>query len=403
MDQPSRLHAFDNLRAVMMWLGILLHVAINHTTGPSPLPWRDVQTSPVADLILLFIHAFRMPVFFILAGYFVALLVARRGPKGMLAHRMRRLLLPFAIFWPVLIVCTTVLMLVYVHLMARGTVGIDIGLLAKKSAGASPFNTMHMWFLYYLIWFCAFSAALAPAWKALPARIHAGVDAAFHALTRRWWGPLVLTVPLALIGSFYRAGVLAVSGSFIPNLPELVHNGLFFAVGLLAWRHQDALLPHLTRTGWRNLALGALAFGVALVFFKAFTSHPGAVPRVEAWIAFFYNLTSWLWSFALIGLFLRYLPDQNRLLRYVSESSYWVFLVHMLGTIGFGAMLYTLPAGVGTKMLLNVAATTLACLLSYQLLVRHTPIGTLLNGKRQATPAQAVGVAHLADGATSRR
>lgn len=396
MDQTGRLHAFDNLRAVMMWLGILLHVAINHTTGPSPLPWRDAQTAPVADLILLFIHAFRMPVFFILAGYFVALLVARRGPRGMLAHRMRRLLLPFAIFWPVLIVCTTVLMLVYVHLMARGTVGIDIGLLAKKSAGASPFNTMHMWFLYYLIWFCALSAALAPAWKALPARIHAGVDAAFHALTSRWWGPLVLTIPLAFIGSFYRAGVLAVSGSFIPNLPELAHNGLFFVVGLLAWRHQDALLPHLTRTGWRNTALGALAFFIALAFFTAFTSHAGAVPHVEVWIAFFYNLTSWLWSFALIGLFLRYLPDQNRVLRYISESSYWVFLVHMLGTIGFGAMLYTLPAGVGTKMLLNVVATTLSCLLSYQLLVRHTPIGTLLNGKRQAKPAQPVGVAQQA-------
>ncbi len=387
MNQASRLHAFDNLRAVMMWLGILLHVALNHTTGPSPLPWRDAQTTPLADLILVFIHAFRMPVFFILAGYFVALLVARRGPRGMLAHRMRRLLLPFAIFWPMLVVCTTILMLVYVHLMARGVVGIDIGLLARKSAGASPFNTMHMWFLYYLIWFCVLTAALAPAWKALPARIHAGVDAAFHALTTRWWGALVLTIPLALIGASYRAGVLAVSGSFMPNPAELVHNGLFFIAGLLAWRHQDALLPQLTRSGWRNTALGALAFGVALVFFKAFTSHPGAVPHVEAWIAFFYNLTSWLWSFALIGLFLRYLGEQNRVLRYVSESSYWVFLVHMLGTIGFGAMLYTLPLGAAGKMLLNVALTTAACLLSYQFLVRHTLVGVLLNGKRQAAAA----------------
>jgi len=25
MDQPRRLHAFGNLRAVMMWLGIVLH------------------------------------------------------------------------------------------------------------------------------------------------------------------------------------------------------------------------------------------------------------------------------------------------------------------------------------------------------------------------------------------
>lgn len=387
MEQLGRLHAFDNLRAVLMWLGILLHVAINHTTGPSPLPWRDSQTSPIADLVLLFIHAFRMPVFFILAGYFVALLVARRGHKGMLAHRMRRLLLPFALFWPVLIVCTTLLMLVYVHLMARGTVGIDISLLARKSAGASPFNTMHMWFLYYLIWFCVFTAALAPLWKSLPARIHAAVDAGFRALAMHWWGPLLLTIPLAIVGSFYRAGMLASSGSFIPQLPELVHNGLFFVCGLLAYRHQEALLPYLTRTCWQNTLAGCILFVIALGFFQAFTTSPASVPHIELWIAFLYNLVSWLWSFALIGLFLRYLPRQNRVLRYVSDSSYWVFLVHMLGTIGFGAMLYTLPAGAMTKMALNALATTLACLLSYQLLVRHTFIGVLLNGKReQASP-----------------
>lgn len=387
MHQLSRLHAFDNLRAVMMWLGILLHVAINHTTGPSPLPWRDSATSPIADLILLFIHAFRMPVFFILAGYFVALLVARRGYKGMLAHRMRRLALPFAIFWPVLIACTTLLMLVYVHLMVRGTAGIDVSLLAGKAAGASPFNTMHMWFLYYLIWFCLFTAALAPAWRALPARIHAAVDAGFRALATHWWGPILLAIPLAVVGSFYRAGIVAVSGSFIPQFPELVHNGLFFVVGLLAWRHQDALLPELTRTCWRNTIAGAVVFVAVLGLLKLFLGHRGAVPHIEAWIALFYNLSSWLWSFALIGLFLRYLPGQNRFLGYVSDSSYWVFLVHMLGTIGFGALLYTLPAGVATKMLLNIALTSLACLLSYQLLVRHTFIGVLLNGKRpQAGP-----------------
>ncbi|RLM53081.1 acyltransferase, partial [Halobellus sp. Atlit-31R] len=338
----------------------------NHTTGPSPLPSRDAKTTPVADLILVFIHAFRMPVFFILAGYFVALLVARRGHKGMRAHRMRRLALPFAVFWPVLIVCTTVLMLVYVHLMARGTVGIDVSLLGRKGAGASPFNTMHMWFLYYLISFCILTAALAPLWARLPAALRDGVDAAFCKLTMRWWGPLVLAVPLAIVGSFYRAGMLAANGSFIPQLPDLVHNGLFFACGLLAWRHQDALLPYLVRTCWRNVLAGFVVFVIALAGFKIFTTRPDSIPHLEAGIAYVYNLTSWLWSFALIGLFLRYLPHQNRVLGYVSESSYWVFLVHMLCTIGFGAMLYTLPAGALTKMALNVLATTAVCLLSYQ-------------------------------------
>lgn len=369
----------------MMWLGIALHVAINHTTGPSPLPWHDSQTTPFADLVLVFIHAFRMPVFFILAGYFVALLAAHRGYKGMLANRLRRLALPFAVFWPVLIVCTTVLMLVYLHLMAYGTAGIDLSLLAKKSKPASPFNTMHMWFIYYLIWFCMLTAMFAPVMARASARVHNAIGAGFRALASSWWGPLILAIPLAIIGSFYRAGMLAPNGSFIPNPNELVHSGLFFVFGLLLHRHQDSLFPIYTKNCWRNTIAGFVVFVLVLAAFKSFTTNPNGVPHIAAWIAFLYNLTSWLWSLALIGLFLRYLPNQNRVLRYVSESSYWVFLVHMLGTIGIGAVLFSLPFGPLTKMALNILLTTVACLLTYHLLVRHTLIGVLLNGRRHTS------------------
>ncbi|MFC5458341.1 acyltransferase family protein [Massilia niabensis] len=389
MDGSRRLHSFDNLRAMMMWLGIVIHVAINHITGPSALPWRDTQTTPIADLLLVFIHAFRMPVFFILAGYFVALLVARRGAKGMLVHRMRRLALPFAIFWPLLIVCTSVLMLVYLHLMAYGTFGIDPSLLAKKTEATSPFNTMHMWFIYYLIWFCVFTAVLAPLASKVPAGVRRAADAGFRALAGKWWGAFVLAIPLAIIGSSYRAGVLAANGSFIPNLGELIHNGMFFVFGLYLYRHQDGLFPLLTARCWRNTVAGFVPFVLALAAFKSFTANPQGIAHIEAVIAFLYNLTTWLWSFALIGLALRYLPTQNRIMQYVSDSSYWVYLVHMLGTIGFGALLYGQPFGPLTKMSLNILATTAACLLSYQLLVRYTLIGVLLSGQRRSKPVRA--------------
>lgn len=382
MDQPGRLHAFDNLRAIMMWLGVVLHVAVNHTTGTSPLPFRDWQTTPLADLALMFIYAFRMPVFFILSGFFVAFLIARRGTWGMLRHRMRRLRLPFAIFWPIMLAGTVVLMLVYLHIMHRGTAGID-RLLTGGGAGASPFNTIHLWFLYYLIWFCALTAALAPSWARAPAGLQALVDRIFLALAGRWWGVFVLTLPLAFIGASYHIGVLTSNGSFMPQATELVHHGLFFVFGLLAHRHQDALFPRLVANCRHYAVAGAIVFIGVVGLFIAFVTWPGAAPRIRLWIAFFYNLASWLWSLALVGLFLRHVSKPNRVLRYVSESSYWVFLVHTLGTIGFGAMVYSLPLGAVAKMALNVGATTAACLLTYHLFVRNTAIGVLLNGRRQ--------------------
>ena len=73
----GRNHALDNLRAVMMWLGIVFHVASLHLAW-EVVRWRAPETTPLANLLAAFIHAFRMPVFFILAGYFVLLLVQRK-------------------------------------------------------------------------------------------------------------------------------------------------------------------------------------------------------------------------------------------------------------------------------------------------------------------------------------
>ncbi|HEU4852571.1 MAG TPA: acyltransferase family protein [Telluria sp.] len=383
MDQTGRLHAFDNLRAVMMWLGIVLHVAVNHTTGISLLPWHDWQDSPVADLLLAFIHAFRMPTFFILAGFFVALLVASRGYKEMLRHRMRRLALPFAIFWPVLIVSMSVLMLVYLHMMVYRTAGIDLSLLAQKTDKKSPFTTMHMWFLYYLIWFSLLTAVLAPAAARLPEKVRSYAHTVYRALAGKWWGVLVLTVPLAAAGSFYPMGQVTPNGSFIPNAAELLHNGLFFTFGFFLHRHQDVLFPRYTSKGWWYAAVGLVGFVLAGAAMRTAKADPGSVPHIILWFGFLYNLTSWLWSLALIGLFLRYVSTQNSVLRYVSESSYWAFLVHMLGTVGFGILIYNLEIGAVAKMALNILLTTIACLVTYQLFVRHTVIGTLLNGKRR--------------------
>jgi hypothetical protein len=56
----------------------------------------------------------------------------------------------------------------------------------------------------------------------------------------------------------------------------------------------------------------------------------------------------------------------------------------MLGTIGFGALFYSLPVGPIAKMGINILATTAACLMTYHVLVRYTAIGTLLSGRRYA-------------------
>ncbi len=382
MDASARSYALDNLRGVMMWLGIVLHVAVNHMVTPTPLPWKDSETSSAADLILLLIHAFRMPVFFILAGFFVARMIEQRGHVGMLRNRLRRIGLPLLLFWPVLAILTGLLALMFVHLMQRGVVGLDPALMPQRAEGQPAIGRLHLWFMFDLLWLYGFSAWLVHMRRFLPVKAMAIVGSAMRRLLSSWWGLLLLAMPLALIGTLYPNGILAPALSFVPNLPELAHHGLFYLAGWAMYTHREVMLPHLEKTCGRYAAIGLVAFMVTLWLLQSVATPGSKVAFPELSIAFFYNCVAWFWSLAMIGAFCKFTRQQTPWLSYLSESSYWVYLVHMLGTIGFGILLYDAPLGWLAKAAINVVATTAACLFSYHAFVRISAIGVLLSGRR---------------------
>lgn len=365
----------------MMWLGIVLHVSLNHMVGESPAPWRDPQTTWVADILIALIHAFRMPVFFILGGFFVAMLLAQRGWRGMLLHRLRRLGLPFAIFWPIVFPLMGVLVTIFVHQMVRGTLGFDLRLVPKPPHGPL-LNTMHLWFLYMLMWFCIFTACGAWLARYIPARWISASSRLLYRLATAWWGVLLLAIPLAFVGAGYRAGLVTASGSFVPHFSEWVQNIVFFVVGLALYYRRDEMLDLFCKWCWFYAAAGLLCFIAWLTLYEVNQAAPGRIAQPQFLMAWVYGCTSWLWSFALMGGFARYLPRQSARLQYLADSSYWAYLVHMLGTIGFGALLVNLPLAALVKMGLNMGLTTLFCLISYQIFVRDRWIGRLLNGAK---------------------
>jgi uncharacterized membrane protein YcfT len=85
----------------MMLLGIYLHAGVAYSEYGS-WPWKDGTTTGLFDVSLGLIHVFRMPVFYVLAGFFAALLYARRGAGGFVRNRVIRILVPFAVGWAVL-------------------------------------------------------------------------------------------------------------------------------------------------------------------------------------------------------------------------------------------------------------------------------------------------------------
>jgi len=90
----KRYHDLDALRAFAMLLGIVLHGLLSFIGFPF-WPVQDANQSELYGLPLMFIHGFRMSLFFFVSGFFTMMMWQRRGTGGLLVHRFKRIVLPF--------------------------------------------------------------------------------------------------------------------------------------------------------------------------------------------------------------------------------------------------------------------------------------------------------------------
>ena len=68
--------------------------------------------------------------------------------------------------------------------------------------------------------------------------------------------------------------------------------------------------------------------------------------------------------------------------RYLSDGSYWMYIVHMPVVMAFQIALAGVPIPTEAKVLVVVAGSLLALVASYDLVARPSWIGVLLNGRR---------------------
>jgi surface polysaccharide O-acyltransferase-like enzyme len=85
----------DALRAVAMLLGIVLHAALSFF--PSFWVVADRRQVPHLGVVVAAVHGFRMPLFFVISGFFSAMLLRRGGPGALVKHRFRRVFLPLLV------------------------------------------------------------------------------------------------------------------------------------------------------------------------------------------------------------------------------------------------------------------------------------------------------------------
>lgn len=370
MPISARFHYMDNLRALAMLSGVLFHAALAYSPLAHPFfPTADRAQSVLVDLAIWLVHLFRMPLFFVVAGFFACMLVHKRGLGGMFVSRLKRIALPLVIFWPLVYVA-----LRYSTLQAAAGVQHPSPMLAlikqfllMESPPQMPPSTGHLWFLYYLMFFYVLI------WSATSFQLER-LAQLMRSLNPVWLLgllPLMLVPALASVSAPHPA-----PESFLPQFWAFGFYGPFFAFGYLLFGHETILDRYRRLAPWLLLASLALYW----IFLGLLEQHsPSADDASATWLLATLEayISVWMCGACLLAG-KSWLNRSNRLLRYLSDASYWVYIVHLpiLFAIQYALMDVSLPWS--TKFAISVLSTSGFCLLSYQLLVRRTPIGRLL-------------------------
>ncbi len=395
--QATRLHALDALRAVALLLGLVLHSLVPYVLPPGL--WAVGTNTPVRVLgwLVYYIHSFRLEVFFLLAGFFGALIVDKRGLRAWLKDRAMRIVLVFLV---ALVPMKIALAAVWISggratgwlVLPEPVASLPLWQLAVGALFKERWptiSTTHLWFLYYLaiismLWSGAF--ALVSRFGVLASIAANARRAMQHAVASRFAPVWLALITTPVLNRMVGMDIDTPDWTLAWHRPVLALYGFYFAIG---WAlHGAREILHTLAARWTSLLIGGIAvsFPAAILLGLRHQGGPWALANAEA--------SSWLTSFGTslvmalsvlgwIGAFVRFLDRPSPNLRYLSDASYWIYIVHL----PVMTALQVWWAGSGLPWWVQVPlvnVTTLAMTIaSYQLLVRSTWLGAWINGARR--------------------
>ena len=390
-----------------MLLGVLLHATLPYFSRMAGLEYlwpADDDQSLTLLLLFDFIHVWRMPTFFVLAGFFAHLMLERRSMSAFVRDRLRRIAVPLVLFGAVMAVIIPALW----RYGWQGDFAFDLQVIHPRkwpylASRGTPLA--HLWFLWHLLLMYGAllvlrglgTTRIGVALRVVPAGSEFG---------RRGGGWLCSRVPLTLMVA--AAILLAVRGGdesrpiWPPNFPDLLYGAIFFFYGYGLWARRELLQGLQAGRALAGLwTAGMLAHGVHVVAMGALDQgQTGAVLMVSMILnTLAYGAAAVLLSLALVGSFGAFLKTPRRWVRWMADASYWIYLMHLpvvafltfwLANLDAAGRLTSLTGfGWSAELKFFVASTVTGAVgvVTYRYLVRYTPLGTLLNGKREKSPA----------------
>ncbi|WP_412724186.1 acyltransferase family protein [Alteromonas sp. D210916BOD_24] len=409
-----RLDYLDAVRSFALLLGIIFHASLSFM--PIFIGWAvmDINTSEVVSIFVLISHSFRMPLFFLIAGFFTCMSLSRKPAQDFVQSRLIRIAIPFCVLWFVLRP-----LLVSGWILGAQSMQGDVDILASLQQGFATLGNLpsglwvgtHLWFLYYLLlitfsvlvvryavtrWTWLHNALITVGDKAVMALCGLVSTGDKHTLStvktalarlRSGTKPvlswaIVILFTVASLWFMQSWGVDTPDKSLVPNIPVFILYGGCFLVGFALFRIPQAI------EAFGQLNTVRLVVCVAAVI-GAIVLSPYEMQKGHAyyiWLKLGYTVSYAIMMWMLIGLTIggckKLFSNPSSVVRYIADASYWLYLIHLPIVVWLQIAFAELPLHWAIKWISVSGLTVIIGLISYHCLVRHSLIGFILNGKK---------------------
>lgn len=370
MKTSERINGFDALRTIAMWLGIVLHGLIVYKAKPE-VNWPHDPDVHVYFLNWLYdyIHIFRMPLFFMVAGFFARFVIKRSGTGYFIKQRFKRIVIPFTIgvilIVPISLLPFNYYQFYYVQEQATNEAWHNSFLQMFKWSGL-----VHLWFLYYLILFYFFSLTTVFFVGKLKFNFSGKLSRLVENVSLLKL--LFISLLLFLILLWLHDVVPPVNTGIRPNPGSLVYYYFFYCWG---WIMQTNLksINSLKKNCWVLFITGT---AISVLRFKGVMGNQSEVTYLLAAV----QTVSFIAGFT--GLFMKFFHAESKVWRYCSDATYWVYIIHLSIIVSLQVAFINSPIPGWLRLPAVLIITFFVTLVSYHFFVRYTIIGEYLHGKR---------------------
>jgi len=359
----SRLHNLDFLRSFAMMMGLAIHAHLLFIL-PDVATDFEIENVPQPDewilLIIDFISNWRMPVFFMLSGFFSILVLDKKGTVYFIKDRIIRIFLTcilFAFFYDIL-------------------------------DGTLDFTTAHLWFLYELMIFILCFSLIYKI-QLFQKLISRKISPKIFFIIVLW---LIVTVPLAhvLNNSLYAPALTPPLTYFDLKLGNLVYYFSYFVLGVILYYNQT-IFNKLAESKILILLSFMCIFAYILKLYSSFLTF-GSVedfrsitemqfdPTLVIVDAFLKGINSIFWSLFLIGLASKLIKSDSATLRWFVELSYPIYVIHIIPLIIVSTIFFNAGFSQATIFFLTIIIGFIICVILYYIFIKFTPLNWLLNG-----------------------